>query len=430
MSSLKSFLHSLRIHPLRGVLILLTVTVGVATLTVTTSLSMDVRAALDSSLMSHGRRVVIANGELNDAGQLTMQQPPRFNVGVMSILSSDYENLSDLGVVAKAWTDSFILIGDKNYVVRSVIQTSETYADLMNLEMAAGRFFDQDDVESQRKVIVVSALTAQMLFGSSEAAVGESVGVRSRAGTDPFTIVGVFDNVSELEREAYGIGDMIFSATSTMPGGLGVNLTSLLLENGGVLVARIASDSIEKAESRIRAILAPAYGDDLLLSVWEGSAEGPAPLIEESRRSVSNFALAVSILGFIILATSSIGIFSVMLVEVLGRTRDIGLRRALGTTRAGIRQFFIGQALYYSLFGSIVGSGVALLLYRAIGMFLTPLFNSAGFRASDITLATPGLVPVAIAVGSALVFGGLFGFFPAISAARMPIAECIREDAA
>ena len=217
MSSLKSFLHSIRMHPLRGVLILITVTVGVATLTVTTSLSMDVRAALDSSLSSGGRRVVIANGEMNDDGELTMQEPIRFDADIPAILSSDYENISDVGVVAKAWVANFVWVGEKNYIVRSVIQTSETYGALMDLEMAAGRFFDQDDVASQRPVIVISALAARMLFGSSEAAIDQAVGVRSRAGTDLFTIVGVFEDVSELEREAYGIADMIFSATSTMP---------------------------------------------------------------------------------------------------------------------------------------------------------------------------------------------------------------------
>jgi len=116
-------------------------------------------------------------------------------------------------------------------------------------------------------------------------------------------------------------------------------------------------------------------------------------------------------------------------LPVLGRTRDIGLRRAMGTTRGGVQRFFVGQALHYSVIGSIAGTGVAFGLYRTIGQFLTPLFDSAGFRASDIALTVPGVLPVVIAVGSALVFGVLFGFFPAISAAKMPIAECLREDA-
>jgi putative ABC transport system permease protein len=275
--------------------------------------------------------------------------------------------------------------------------------------------------------VVISALAGQMLFGPPEAALGKTVGIAARTGVEPYTVVGVYKDVSDMEREAYGIADFIFPVLTGIPKGTRIHP----IQRGAVLMARIAGDNIQKAESRIRAILEPEYGDDLVLSVWEGIPNNTAAaLIEESRRSVSNFALAVGILGFIILATSSIGIFSVMLVEVLNRTREIGLRRALGTTRAGIRRFFIGQALYYSAVGSFVGSGLAAGLYRTVGNFLTPLFDSAGFRASDIAFTLPGLAPFMIAIGAALVFGALFGFFPALSAAKTPIVECIREDAA
>ena len=170
------------------------------------------------------------------------------------------------------------------------------------------------------------------------------------------------------------------------------------------------------------------YGDDLKIAILEGVPGGGAATIEAGRNTVRNFALAVNILGFVILATSTIGIFSVMLVEVLNRTRDIGLRRALGTTKAGIRLFFIGQALYYSGIGSVLGAIIGLVLYRPVGNFLTPLFDSAGFRATEVTL-TVGAGPIAIAVASAVVFGAFFGFFPALSASNTPIVECIREDA-
>ncbi len=425
LSSLKSFFYNFRMHPLRGVLILITITVGVATLSVTTSLSMDINEGLDSALAEQGRRVTIVNGALNDEGKLEMQY--RFTPNVVSILSTGYENLSDITMVTQAWIKEMVWVDERTYQVRSAIQVSETYAELMNLDMTVGRFFDRSDVDSRKQVVVISALTAQMLFGSPEAALGKSVSLAARTGMLPYAVVGVYKDVWDLEREAYGIGDFILPLLT----GVLAEWKIHPIEKGAVLIARISSDSLIRAESRIRSILEPEYGDGLLVGVWEGlPGSTAAPLIEESRRSVSTFALAVSILGFIILATSSIGIFSVMLVEVLNRTRDIGLRRALGTTRGGVRRYFIGQALYYSLIGSAVGVGLSVAFYRTIGVFLTPLFDSAGFRATDIALKVPGLLPIAIAVGSALVFGALFGFFPALSAARTPIIECIREDAA
>ena len=406
-------------------LILITVTVGVATLGITASLSMDINSALDSALAEQGRRISIINGEVDENGSIVMQEPGRFTPDVISILASDYENLSDISFLGEAWIRPIVWEGDRTYEIRSAIQTNETYADLMSLEFVAGGFFDKADVDSNKRVVVISALAGQMLFGSPEAALGKSIGIAAKTGLEPYTVVGVFEDVLDMEREAFGIGDFIFPILTRIEG-----IRIHPIQYGAILMARISNDSLKKAESRIRAILEPRYGDGLMLGVWEGLPNSSAPLIEESRRSVKNFALAVSILGLIILVTSSIGIFSVMLVEVMGRTRDIGLRRALGTSRGGIRRYFIGQALYYSLIGGVGGVGLAFSLYRRIGIFLTPLFDSAGFRAADITLAVPGLVPIVIAVGAALVFGALFGFFPALSAARTPIIECIREDAA
>jgi putative ABC transport system permease protein len=426
LSSLKSFFYHFRAYPLRGVLILITVTIGVATLGITMSLSMDINGALDSALAGQGRRISIINGKIGADGSIDWQKPGRFTPDIINILASDYEDLSDISFLGEAWIKPIIWKGDTTYEIRSAIQTNETYAELMNLEFIAGSFFNRSDVASRKKVVVMSALAGQMLYGTPEAALGESVGIAARAGLESYTVVGVFKDVPDIEREAYGIGDLVFPILTGVQQGVRIHP----IQRGAILMARITNDSLEKAESRIRSILEPQYGDGLMLGVREGLPDSTAPLIEESRSSVRNFALAVNILGFIILVTSSIGIFSVMLVEVLNRTRDIGLRRALGTTRAGIRRYFLGQALLYSGFGSIIGTGIAFALYRTVGTFLTPLFDSAGFRATDIAISAPGGLPIAVATGSALVFGALFGFFPALSAARTPIIQCIREDIA
>ena len=407
-------------------LILITITVGVATLGIAGGLSENINSVLDAAQAEEGRRVSIINGELDNEGNIVPQKPGRFTPEIFEILGSDYENLSDISYFTEAWIKPIAFVDDKTYEMRSAIQTNDNYARLMDLEMVAGRFFEEADVANRRPVVVLSALAARMIYGSTEAALGQQFSVATRSGLVPYTIIGLFDDVSDLEREAFGIGDFIFPEASGIPRGVAIHP----IQRGAILMARITSDTLEKAESRIRSILEPMYGSDLIISVWEGVPGGGAATIEAGRTSVRNFALAVNILGFIILATSTIGIFSVMLVDVLNRTRDIGLRRALGTTKTGIRLFFIGQALYYSSIGSVFGTIIALVFYRPVGRFLTPLFDSAGFRATEVALTVPGIGPIAIAVASAIVFGALFGFFPALSASNTPIVECIREDAA
>jgi putative ABC transport system permease protein len=437
VSTFKSFGQYFRTYPLRGILTLLTIAIGVGALIITFSLSFDVNNALERSLSQDGRRIVIANAQMGDDGEIERQFPPEFDAAVTGALTTDYENLQDVTVVGDSrW--SRVSANDTSYQVRSSTAASATYGDLMDLEMIAGSFYTQEDVDERRQVVVISESTANILFGSAGLAVGQQVetavptmtlnqggGRRMTLSQEPYTVVGVFDDVSELAREAFGVADFIIPLGTNMPAGFQIDF-----DPSSVIMARLVDDSVESATSRIGAILEIEYGEDVVVSVWEGSPDGPQPLIEESRQSVSSFALTVNVLGAIILVASSIGIFSIMLVEVLNRMREIGLRRAIGATRASISRFFMMQALYFSLAGSAIGTGLAFVFYRMVGHSLIPFFETSGLSAEDLNLSSPGVLPIVLAVGSAVIVGALFGFFPAISASRTPIVECIKEDAA
>lgn len=436
VSTFKSFLQYFRTYPLRGILTLVTIAIGVGALVITFSLSFDVGDALDENLSRDGYRITLSNSTLQDDGTYDRQFPPAFTADTTSILMSDYENLTDATVVGQVRWNS-ISAGDQSYQVRSAVATDAAYSDLMDLSFRAGSFFTQEDVETRRQVIAITESAAAILFGSAQSAVGQDImmavpvitfdqgGGRGRLSQEPYTVVGVYEDPSELKREAYGVADFIIPSGQNLPVGLPISF-----DPGAVIMARVVDDSIESAGSRIATILELEYGDDTLSSVWEGSLDGPTPLIEESRQSIQSFSLTLNVLGIIILLASSIGIFSIMLVEVLGRMREIGLRRALGATKAGIRRFFMAQALYFSIVGSAIGTALAFAFYRIIGGSLAPFFESSGLSAGDLNLTTPGAFPIVLAVGAAVVVGALFGFFPALSASRVDIVECIREEAA
>lgn len=437
MSTFRSFVHYVASHPLRSILTILTISIGVAALIVTFSLSLDVNRALDRALSSEGRVIVIANATIDDDGSLARQFPPGFDGGVAQALATDYENLREVTLVGEGRWNRIAAAGT-SYQVRSSAAVGEGYASLMGLELVAGDFLTRDDVESRAQVVVISESAARILFGSVQAAVGSSIqsavatvtaganGQPSfRRSVQPFAVVGVYADPGELEREAYGVADFLLPAGTGLPPGFTVDF-----DPGSVLMARLVGDSLEVAESRIRSILELEYGDEVVVGVWEGSPGGPEPIIAESRRSVASFTVTVNVLGLVILVASSIGIFSVMLVEVLNRMREIGLRRALGSTQAGIRRFFMAHAMLFSLAGGAIGLAIAFIFYRPIGASLAPFFESSGLAATDLALSTPPATAVALAVGAAVIIGALFGLFPAISASRTPIVEAIRDDAA
>ncbi len=435
-AALRSFVHSLLANPLRGVLTLLTIAIGVGALIITFGLSFEVSGALEQSLASTGRRVVISNALLTDDGAITRQVPSAFRADTAALLERDYEHLSQVTPVSTArWQQ--ISADGTSYQVRRAFAVGAGYADLMDLTFVAGSFFSQTDVETGRAVVVMSESAARILFGSPEAAVGRQVqsampgvvraaggGARIGSTQTPFAVVGVFADLPQLTREAYGVGDFLIPYGANLPRGIPAGI-----DPSAVLVGRLTADSPARAESRIRAILELEYGDHVAIAVWQGAPSGPTPLIEESRRAVSSFVLTVSALGLLILAASSIGIFSVMLVEVVNRTREVGLRRAIGATQAGIRRFFLSQAILYATGGAVVGTGLALVFYPAVSVSLAPFFETSGLSLGDLDLAFPGLRPIALAVAAAIVVGAFFGVFPAVSASRMPIVEAIRDDA-
>ncbi|TVQ24378.1 MAG: ABC transporter permease [Spirochaetaceae bacterium] len=438
--SLKSFVAYFRTYPLRGVLTILTIAIGVGALTITIGLSSDVTTALQESLAGVGRRIVIANATLTEDGSINRQFPPRIDGRVTSVLASDYENLRDVTMVAPGRVQR-VEVGGDSFQIRSSVAADHRYADLMNLRVIAGSFFTAEDVQGANRVIAISESSARIMFGSATAAVGAQVqsattavvaqggGQRLRAAIEPFTVVGVFEDVSDLERNAFGVGDVIVPIGTNLPRGI-----PSALDPNAVVMARLVNDSMIVATARIRDIIDVEYGanrpEGVAVSVWEGSIGGPAPLIEESRRSVASFALTINVLGVIILIASSIGIFSIMLVEVLNRMREIGLRRALGASKAAIRRFFLSQSIYLSLLGSAVGVVLAVVFYRAVGESLIPFFETSGLSAARLDLAGPGIPAVLISTGMAGIVGAVFGFFPALSASRTPIVECIRDEAA
>ncbi len=435
VTAIKSFVHSLLANPLRGVLTLLTIAVGVGALIISFGLSFETGAALERSLASTGRRVVIANASLADDGTITRQMPSLFRADTGGILERDYERLSHVTPVSTARWQRISADGT-SYQVRRAFAVGAGYADLMDLTFVSESFFSEADAETGRTVVVLSESAARILFGSPEAATGRQVqtampglvraaGVGTRMGSTqtPFTVVGVYADLPELTREAYGVGDFLIPYGVNLPRGIPAGL-----DPSAVLVGRLTADPPERAESRIRAILELEYGDDVAVAVWQGAPGGPTPLIEESRRAVSSFVMTVNALGLLILAASSIGIFSVMLVEVVNRTREIGLRRAIGATRAGIRRFFVSQAVLYATGGAILGTGIALAFYRAVGASLAPFFETSGLSPGDLDLSLPGARPVFLAIGAAVVVGALFGAFPAVSASRIPIVDAIRDD--
>ena len=427
--------------PLKSVLTLVTVGLGVGVLIFALSMSSTFKELMSRQLEEEGLIVTFANGEFNDEGEISPERPPQFDENLIPTVLAEIAGVEAVSpTVAPFWTQ-FIADGEA-YRVRSVAGANETYAHIMGLELILGSFFTEADVKTGEKKAVISENLAQILFGSAENAIGEVVrppapendeqqnqdgpGGAFRAmfmNPPAFSIVGVFADVGELRRKSYGVADMIIPYTSILPSGANATFMQRFLLSTAVI--KVQGVPVETVEAQLREVLARSYGDELVLEVWEGTSRGQSTYLKELRQTIQTFSLVVNLLGFILLAAASIGILSIMLVEALGRSREIALERAIGASKGTIIREFFARSIIVSFISAVIGVVLSFVLSGPMTSLVLPIFE--GVSISDIAGSVINAQSMLIGVVTALDIGGVFGMFPILSVLNVGISDALRE---
>ncbi len=432
--------ESLRI-PFKSILTLATVGLGIGVLILSLSVTSSFKTSITDKITSEGLVIHVANARYSADNGLEPVRPGVFDEQVMQVLQSDVSGVLAAAPLANApWrTVSF---EGRSYQVRRIIGSTSEYSSIMGLQMTAGSFFTPEDTLIGAPKAVISRLTAETLFSSPEEALGKTFQTPVRGGSpssqsgggsssssrlltaQTYTIVGVFEDVDENMRRAYGIADMIVPYTSIVQGGQ--NIAEVTRSMLNTIAVRTTEGSLRSAESQIRDVLTRQYGADTALHVWEGQPGGGSSLLDETRRTVSTFTLVINLLGFVLLLTSSIGILSIMIVEVLGKSRDIAMQRALGASKRSIIMEFFFRSIFISSISALIGVIISYIFSTPLSGLIRPIVSGLGLSGEFAAVVT--LDSIAIGVGAALVIGGLFGSLPVFSAFKAPISESIREN--
>jgi len=310
----------------------------------------------------------------------------------------------------------------------------------MGLEMIIGSPFTQEDMSGAAKKAIVSEAFAEQLFGSADRAIGKTIqppamrrppsnenrstiADREEPAVQTFTITGVMEDPTEVQRSAYGVADVLVPYTAAFPIPMNNAFARAMLLNTQVI--KVEGSSLSTAEAQLQEVLGRTYGDDLNLLVWEGTPRGESGWLKETRQTIATFDLVVNLLGFVLLITGAIGILSIMLVEVLGRSRQIALERAFGASRRIVMGEFFARSVILSLVSADFGLILSLVFAGPLQQVLQPVLAGVGLSGHNGALITP--LSVLIAFAAAVLIGGTFGIFPVFSALQTPIAEGIRE---
>jgi putative ABC transport system permease protein len=436
---MKKFLTMILRHwrksPVKITLTVLSVALGTGILILSFSAGAIIEDRVTAGMAKTGSVLYVSNAEWKTDGTLERNRQAEWDAEAPEKVVAESGVVSAAAIVDTPPFDSISANGS-TYRLRSAVATSPEYFEVFSLETIAGSPMVSEDLAQGKKRVWISETLANILFGSAEAAVGQQVqppGMLIRRGPPgaqdsqnlitQYTVTGVFKDPSEVARRSYGIGDLIYPYTSMIPAGMNATFEKRMM--AGTFVVKATTSSVKKAQAAIAETLVNDYGQDVKVAVWEGSTRGASTYLEQLRQAIAIFTVSVNLLGLVLLVISSLGIFSVMVVELLGRRREIALERALGASQSAVVREFWTWSVALSFMGAAIGLILALLLSKPVLSTIAPLVGEVSDQFRDA--AGLDLASVAGGIALALGCGGILGALPAFGAVKGNISETLRE---
>jgi putative ABC transport system permease protein len=388
-------LQTFRIGKVRFILTSLGMVIGTASLILVVTIGLTGKQYLLQQIQNIGSNMMVA--EYAGGGIFGSDE------------TSDFLTLDDLNAVRQQvpgisnaspmieFHDHIAIPGGKEREV-TVLGVSWQYLIVRNLDVLSGRFFDDSDTLARNKVAVITQRLAEVLYGSSDAAVGKEIKLSGL----PFTVIGTF-------RERVDT----FGQTEVSDDTIVVPYTVARYFTNSDEVKQLffsVSDSTEvpRATIEIREVLQSRHRTESVYRV-----DNLTLLLDVAGKMADTISRVLLLVSVLTLIVSGVGIMNIMLATVNARTREIGVRKAVGATNAEIRAQFLTEAILISLAGGTVG----ILLGLAVPFSVRFLTN---YR-----LPISGWSVIIAVLASSLV-GILFGTAPATRAARFQPVESLR----
>ncbi len=293
----------------------------------------------------------------------------------------------------------------RDRVKAQVVGTTPVYLEVLPVRVAEGRFFHYGELESAERVCVLGGALRRELFP-----LGAVLGNQVKVGEDWYTVIGVMHSVSRVEEDESG-------AVRDAGRDLYIPLSAALLrfergeqfnELNRIVVQVRPGANVDQAAGLVETVLSRRHA-----GTRDYSVVVPVELIRQRQATSRIFNLVMGAIAGISLLVGGIGIMNIMLASVLERTREIGIRRAMGATQADVLAQFLMEAVAVSFIGGLIGVGLGIGLTRGIAVW-------AGWS------TVVSLPAIALAFGVSAMVGIVFGWYPARRAARLSPIECLR----
>jgi putative ABC transport system permease protein len=398
-------LRALAINKLRSALTMLGIVIGVGAVIVMIAVGAGAQKRVEEQIRALGSNLLLVMSGARTQGGV------RLALGSGQTLSEDdaiaiNREIPEALAAPALRGGAQVVWGNTNWSTQ-IYGTTPEYLLVREWALAAGRSFEPSETSGAGKVCLIGSTVARELFGATDP-VGQAVRIKRV----PFTVIGVLETKGQ-SLMGTDQDDLIIMPISTARGRVLGSATQAKQRAVGTIWVKAAEGYDTKlVEEQVRALLRqrhrlqPGSDDDFSLRNLQ-------EVMSAQEASSRVLALLLAAVASVSLLVGGIGIMNIMLVSVTERTREIGLRMAVGARTRDILGQFLVEAVTLSLIGGVVGVALGTGTSLAIGSFL-------GWR----VLLSPEAI--ALAVAFAFVIGVFFGFYPARKAARLNPVEALR----
>lgn len=383
---------SLVANKLRSLLTMLGIIIGVAAVIALVSIGNGVKQDIEDSISSLGSNLLVV---LPGAPRTPGARPSQGSMKSLKI--SDYEAIAKLeGVKAASpmTNGSYVVIYQNKNWTTSVAGVNANFQDVNNWTMTSGRFFSDKNVQNRERVAVVGQTVVKNLFADED-----PVGKEIRVKNIPFRVIGVLKSKGNGTMGNDQDDTVLIPYTTSMERVEGIDYLRM------VYVVAKDDEGIDRLQADIENLLRVRHNiKDTNLDDF--NIQNMKSIMETVAQTTGTFTLFLGAVAAISLVVGGIGIMNIMLVSVTERTREIGVRKALGATYSVIVTQFLIEAVVISLMGGFIGIAFGIGASKVIGMV----------SGMSTIVSVPTII---MSFAFSMAIGLIFGIYPARKAAKL-----------